>query len=98
MSEALILEFGEATQDQYNDVNNRLGIDPSTGAGDWPDGLLSHTGALTPAGGILVFELWDTQESQGRFMQDRLGPALHAAALPEPTRVEWLTIVGNHQI
>ena len=96
MSEAIILEFGEATQDQYNDVNNRLGLDPSAGEGDWPNGLLHHTGALTPGGGMVVFEEWDSKESHANFMESRLGPALHAAELPEPTRVEWLTVVGNY--
>ncbi|HEY8789424.1 MAG TPA: hypothetical protein VIM10_09885 [Actinopolymorphaceae bacterium] len=96
MSDALILEFEGATPDQYKGVNTLLGIDAATGEGDWPDGLLSHTGAATPGGGLVVFEVWDSQESQGTFMASRLGPALHEAGLPEPSRVEWLTLLGHH--
>jgi hypothetical protein len=44
----------------------------------------------------VVFEVWDSKESQAAFMESRLGPALHGAGLPEPTRVEWLTILGHH--
>ena len=95
MAEALILEFGVATPEDYNGVNTRLGIDPVTGEGDWPDGLVSHTGSATQAGGLLVFEVWDSKESQASFMESRMGPALHEAGLPEPSRVEWLTLLAH---
>ena len=45
MSEAHLLEFHGATTDQYNAVNALLGLDPNTGEGDWPAGLLHHVGA-----------------------------------------------------
>jgi hypothetical protein len=96
MSESLILEFQGVTVDQYNAVNAQLGLDPDTGAGDSPAGLLSHTGATTAAGDLVVFELWDSQASQAAFMGGRLGAALGQAGLPAPTRVEWLTVVGHH--
>jgi len=96
MSDALILEFKGVTVDQYNAVNKALGLDSQTGGGDSPDGLLSHTGATTADGGLVVFEVWDSQASQGAFMASRLGPALGQAGLPDPTRVEWLTLVGHH--
>ena len=96
MSDALILEFKGATADQYNAVNTILDIDSATGEGDWPAGLLSHTGAAGDGGDLVVFEVWDSQESQGAFMASRLGPALGQAGVPEPTRVEWLSILLHH--
>ncbi len=42
MAEALILEFDGVGREQYDAINERLGIDPNSGQGDWPDGLLSH--------------------------------------------------------
>jgi hypothetical protein len=96
MSEALILEFTGATAAQYNAVNATLGIDPVTGEGNWPPGLLSHTGTAGDGDSLLVFEVWDSRESQGAFMASRLGPALGQAGLPEPSRVEWLSVLGTH--
>jgi hypothetical protein len=96
MSDALILEFNGVTTDQYDAVNRILGIDPVTGVGDWPVGLLHHIGAGGSAGNLVVMEVWDSQESQSTFMSSRLGPALDKAGLPDPTRVEWLSVVGEH--
>ena len=95
MSEALILEFEAVTVDQYQSVNTLLGIDAATGAGDWPEGLLSHVGAAGAGGNLVVFELWDSQQSQQAFMASRLGPALGQAGVPQPSRAEWLTVVGQ---
>lgn len=95
MSEALILEFSGVTAAHYRDVNHALGLDPDTGAGDWPDGLSFHSGA-TSDDGMVVFEVWDSREAQGEFMATRLGPALGKVGVPEPKRVEWLALAGQH--
>ena len=42
MPAQLILEFEGVTTKEYDAVNAALGIDPATGAGDWPDGLQVH--------------------------------------------------------
>jgi hypothetical protein len=84
MSQALILEFAGATPDQYNAVNTMLGIDPATGEGDWPAGLLSHVGAAASGGGVLVLEVWDARQSQESFMASSLGPALALTAARMP--------------
>lgn len=96
MSDAVILEFKGVPAEQYNAVNTILGIDPVTGEGDWPAGMLSHTGATGAGGTLVVFEVWDSQESQGAFMASRLGPALGQVGLPEPSRVEWFSVLGHH--
>jgi hypothetical protein len=93
MSDALVLELSGVTEAQYREVNALLGIDAETGEGDWPDGLTSHTGAAN-ANGLLVFEVWESQDAQAAFMSTRLGPALAQAGLPEPTRAEWLSVIG----
>ncbi len=96
MSEALLLEFGGATIEQYNAVNTALGVDPVTGEGDWPAGLISHMGAPRSNGAHVVVEVWDSQASQVAFMSSRLGPALGGAGASDPTRVEWFSVVGHH--
>jgi len=96
MTEALFFEFAGVSANDYNAVNAILGLDPVTGGGDWPAGLLSHTGAAGAEGNFMVLEVWDARESQGAFMASRLGPALAQAQLSEPKRLEWLTVKGHY--
>jgi hypothetical protein len=96
MSDALIPEFSGVTVDQYNALNKILNLNPTTGEGDSPTGLISHTGASGDGGAFQVLEVWDSQASQGSFMASRLGPALGQVGLPEPSRIEWFSVVGNH--
>jgi hypothetical protein len=96
MAEGLILEFDGVGVEQYRAVNAALGIDPETGAGEWPPGLTFHAGGATAAG-LLVFEVWDSRDAQGRFMQERLGPALQQGGITgQPRRVEWIGLAGLH--
>ena len=94
MSEALVLEFSGVSADQYEKVNEILGIDMETGAGDWPEGLTNHTGAVHDDS-LVVFEIWESKEAAKAFMDSRLGAALGQAGVPEPRRAEWLTVKGH---
>jgi hypothetical protein len=96
ISDVLILEFNGVTTNQHDAVNRILGIDPITGVGDWPAGLLHHIGAGGAAGNSVVMEVWDSQESQMTFVSSRLGPALDKAGISDPTPVEWLSFVGEY--
>jgi hypothetical protein len=96
MSAALILEFQGVTKAQYDAVNKKLGIDPNSGQGDWPAGMRSHVGGTTDDGGLMVVEIWDSQDAQAAFMQSRLGPALGEVGVPDPTRVGWFDVIGYH--
>jgi hypothetical protein len=96
MAAGLMLEFQGVGRSQYEAVNSQLGIDMETGEGDWPDGLMSHAAGPTGDGGFAVFEIWESQDAQGKFMETRLGPALHAAGLPEPSRVTWANLLAYH--
>jgi len=90
MSEVLILEFAGATADQYLAVNKILGVDAKTGEGDWPEPLQSHVAAVGAAG-LVVVEVWESQEAQAAFMA-RLGEV----GLPQPARMEWLSLLGRY--
>ena len=94
MSKVLILEFPTTTADQYLGVNKVLGVNGPTGEGDWPKGLISHLGAFG-ASGLVVVEVWESEEAQAEFM-GRLGPALGEVGVPEPTRMEWLSLEGRY--
>ena len=57
MADGLILEFDGFGADTYERVSGELGIDIESGEGNWPEGLVSHTGAAGD-GGFVVFEVW----------------------------------------
>jgi hypothetical protein len=96
MADALLLEFDGFGVDVYERVNNELGIDPATGEGNWPEGMISHTGAGKD-GGLVVFEVWRSRADQEAFMAERLGPALAAGGVDSPpSRVEWLALAAHH--
>ena len=96
MSEALLLEFAAVSADHYRAANIELGIDPVTGAGDWPPGLLDHIAVMTTTGNLMVFEVWDSRQSHAEFMTTRLAAALARAGVPAPARVDWFEVLGQH--
>jgi hypothetical protein len=91
MAQALILEFDGIGQAEYEAVNGRLGVEMGRSDGNWPAGLLFHAGAAKAGGGLIVYEIWESQDDQGRFMRERLGQALQERGVAgPPARVEWL--------
>lgn len=94
MAEALILEFKGVKEDHYKAVNDILGVDSATGKGSWPPGIISHTAGME-GDAFVVFEVWESKAHQEAFMNSRLGPALGKAGVPEPTRAEWFSVVGQ---
>lgn len=97
MAKALVLEFDGVGRDGYEAVNSGLGIDPSDPGTDWPDGIVSHVAGSTGTGWVVV-EIWESQDAQARFMEERLGPALHGAGMPEPARVSWFDVVTDTRV
>jgi hypothetical protein len=94
MAYGIVLEFDGVTQQQYDAVNEKLGIDMAAGTGDWPAGLTSHAGGTTAGGGFCVFEVWESKAQQQAWIGGRLGAALGAVGVPEPVRVTEIDIVG----
>jgi hypothetical protein len=94
MAEALILEFNGVGELEYEAVNKTLGIDPRTGDGDWPSGLLSHAAGTSDDGTFIVTEVWSSRADQDVFMATRLGAALAAGGITSPPRVRWVTLVA----
>ena len=85
MAYAIVLVFEGVGEDKYWAVNEKLGIGRD-GKGNYPPGLLVHTGGPTPTG-WMVTEVWDAKQSQTAFMEGRLGQALRAVGLPPPAHV-----------
>jgi hypothetical protein len=96
MAELLVLEFDGVGVSQYNAVNAELGIDQTTGEGDWPPGLTTHIGATAEGGNLIVVEVWQSRQAQEDFMSSRLGPALAAAGISSAPKVTWANLIAQY--
>jgi hypothetical protein len=86
MAYGIVLEFVDVGKDQYDAVNEELGLHVATGRGDWPAGLTSHAAGPTATGWV-VSEVWSSKASQEAWMAGRLGAALGAVGIPAPVHV-----------
>ena len=66
MSYGLVLVFEGVTEKDYWAVNEKLGIGRD-GSGEWPEGMVFHTGGPTDGGRWVVIELW---KSKGRLFRE----------------------------
>ena len=90
MAVGLILRFQGQTRADYDAVNEKLGIDQSSDTNEnFPEGLLSHA-AGEAGGALIIMEVWESREAQGRFMQGRLGRALQEGGVTATPEVTWL--------
>jgi hypothetical protein len=96
MAEGLVLKFKGVGEKEYRAVNKALGIDPETGSGEWPAGMIAHNGGAADDGGLVVCELWESREAQGKFMQGRLGKAMGDAGLSVVPEITWYKAVSEH--
>lgn len=94
MPYGIVLVFEGVDADQYWAVNDHLGI-KRDGSGDWPAGMLSHTGGPTATGWV-VAEVWKSKADQEAFMASRLGAALGTVGVPEPIQVIDSELVNYH--
>jgi hypothetical protein len=92
MAEVIIIEV-DCDPSLYPKVNAILGLDPDTGAGEWPKGLLTHIGGGAD-GKVVVVEVWESRADQESWMAT-LGPALAQAGVAEPKRMEWHSLLGS---
>lgn len=93
MAEVIVIEI-DCDPALYPKVNQALGLDPATGSGDWPKGLVSHVGCGDD-GKVVVVEVWESRADQESWMAAKLGPALGQVGVPKPKRMEWLSMLGN---
>jgi hypothetical protein len=97
MAAALILQLAGVGLDDYYRVSGLMNIDQKTGTGDWPDGLLTHAAGITDEG-LTVIEVWESRDKQGRFMQERLGPAMQKGGVTAVPKATWVDLETYTQI
>jgi hypothetical protein len=77
-----IVESPEATPADYDRAHEIMG---TSGEGDAPDGLIEHVCA-SDGTGLLIVDVWESEEQLDRFLQERLGPALQQAGVTAVAR------------
>ena len=79
----MLMELPGATTEQYDRVNEILGV----GTDEAPPGLISHH-AGRAGDGLLIVDVWESEDALGRFLDSGLRDAAGKAGLPEvPPRV-----------
>jgi hypothetical protein len=84
MAIAMMVDNPEGSQEVYEQVRARLGLEK-------PAGGIFHAAGPSPNGGWRVIEIWDSEEEMNRFFQERFMPALRELGFdgPPPTRQVW---------
>ncbi len=80
MAVLMILEWQGVSVDDYERLNDRIGVH---GDEDAPDGLIEHVAALTDENELVIADLWESEQALGAFFETRLGPAIRELGLPE---------------
>ncbi len=83
MAVAVTMTFEGATLEQYDQVIDKMGLKPG---GPGPEGALFHWVARTPTG-LLVTDVWQTQEQFDAFAANQIGPITAAVGIPNPPTV-----------
>jgi hypothetical protein len=77
MSVLMVLEAPGATREEYDRANEILGI---RGDEDAPEGLVQHVAAFDDDG-LVIADVWESEEAIDRFFEERLGAALEQAGI-----------------
>jgi hypothetical protein len=82
----MFMDLPGVTTEQYDQLNQRMG---TTRPEDEPEGLVFHVCARTPEGGLLICDVWRSQEELDDFLTNKLGPAVASFGLPQgsPPRI-----------
>ena len=79
MSVLMVMEAPGATPEEYDRTNEIMGIH---GDEDAPEGLIQHVAAFDDEG-LLIADVWESEEAIGRFYAERLGAALKEAGIAD---------------
>ena len=80
MAVAFEMRFEGATLEQYDRVMELMGLDQGDTS---PDGLVFHWAAATDDG-IVVVDVWESDEQFNHFAGEQIGPFTQQAGIPAP--------------
>jgi len=78
MAILMILDIPGGTVGQYDKVNEIMGVDDD----NTPDGLISHAAGPTDDG-LLIVDVWESEDALNRFVGEQVMPAMQQAAVPQ---------------
>jgi hypothetical protein len=82
MAVAMLIDNPEGSQEIYERLRERIGLEK-------PAGGIFHVAGPSPNGGWRVIELWESEEEAKRFLAERLGPAAETVGAPPPPPEIW---------
>jgi hypothetical protein len=97
MAVGLILEFSGIGKAQYDAVNKALGLDMYKKTGNLPEGLITHAAGTSDRGAFIVTEVWASKAAQEKFMQSRLGAALHQGGITSQPTMTWVELLAHQE-
>jgi hypothetical protein len=77
MAIAMMVDNPEGSQEGYDAVREKLGLEK-------PAGGIFHVAGPSPNGGWRVIEVWESEEDAKRFVKERLLPAFEAVGTAPP--------------
>jgi hypothetical protein len=77
MAVAMMVDNPEGSQEIYDSVRERIGLEK-------PAGGIFHAAGPSPNGGWRVIEVWESEEDAKAFVTERLLPAFDALGAPPP--------------
>jgi hypothetical protein len=80
MAVLMMMDLPGVTIEQYEQMNDRLGIHS---ADDLPEGCLAHAAGAS-GDGIEIIDVWESAEAFEEFVEHRLVPASEGLDLPQP--------------
>lgn len=88
MAVAIVMEFKGGTLEQYDQVIEKMGFEP-TGVG--AQGGLFHWVTKTDEG-IRVTDVWETQEQFDQFASDQIRPITQEVGIPQAPEVSFYEV------
>src|ERR1700681_2334161 len=88
MAVAVQLDFEGATLDQYDEINERIGLLPGGPAS--PQEFF-HWVAKTDAG-FRVVGVWESREAFEKFAREKLSPIYHEVGVARPPEIQFFEV------
>ncbi len=79
MAVLMIMEVDGVTTDDYDQLNEVIGVRSDE---DAPDGLIQHAAGVDEDGRFIIVDLWESEEKLAAFFE-RLGPAMEQVGMPQ---------------